>query len=275
VLKLEVAFACDGKAAILASSFRIAFWPMAVVVGGLREALDVVYQSPALLVVNKPGGVLTQAPPGIDSMEVRVRHLLGRETYVGVLHRLDRPVSGLLAFGLSRRSTRRIAQQFEDRSISKTYWAVVPELGLEPAGRWVDTMRKVPDEPRSELVPPDHPDAQEARLAYTVLDSAGGHRLLEIRLETGRTHQIRLQAAARQMPVLGDVLYGSPEAFGPPTADERERCIALHARSLALVDPATTQTVSLTAALPAYWNGFESMTRGPVDRQAACRPANP
>lgn len=229
---------------------------------GASENLSVVYQSSALLVVNKPGGVLTQAPPGIDSMEVRVRQRLGREAYVGVLHRLDRPVSGLLGFGLSRRSTQRIARQFEERTVTKTYWALLPARGMETDGAWHDTMRKVPDEPRSEIVPAGHPDAQEARLGYRILNQAGDVSLLEIRLETGRTHQIRLQAAARQMPVLGDRTYGSTIAFGPQTADERERRIALHARSLSLVDPATSLTVSLTAPLPDCWSPWTGLFSG-------------
>ncbi len=257
-------FSAGELTAILAGSFRIAFWLRAVLLSASPENLSVVYHSAALLVVNKPGGVLTQAPPGIDSMEVRVRHLLGREAYVGVLHRLDRPVSGLLAFGLSRRSTRKIAQQFEDRSVAKTYWAIVHDLDIEPAGRWVDTMRKVPDEPRSELVPPDHPDAQEARLGYSTFGQVGGFRLLEIKLETGRTHQIRLQTSVRQMPVLGDQLYGSTTPFGPPSCDERERCIALHAHSLGLVDPATAECVSLVASPPGYWSSFQPLLEGVI-----------
>lgn len=218
------------------------------------EPLQIVYRSSALVVVNKPSGLLTQAPPGIPSAELELRRLLGGSgAYVGCLHRLDRPVSGLLAFGTCRRSVRKLARQFERRTVSKTYWALVEGRPAETAGRWVDYMRKIPDEPRSEMVDPSHPDAQEAILDWTLLESRGGLSLLEIRLETGRTHQIRVQCAARCGPVLGDAQYGSPSQFGPACPDERERPIALHARALEIDDPATALRVALTQNPPPVW----------------------
>ncbi len=223
---------------------------------------DIVYQSSAVIVLNKPGGVLTQAPPGIDSVELRLKQWLQRtgdsKHVVGCLHRLDRPVSGLLAFGLNRTATRKIAAQFESREVRKMYWAVVSRSPAESSGRWIDFMRKVPDEPRSELVPADHPDAREAILNFSVGDvvTAGESQLcwLQIGLETGRTHQIRLQASTNLASVLGDELYGSSIPFGPQTDDLRKRCIALHARELQFFDPGTRATVRLVGALPQCWN---------------------
>lgn len=217
---------------------------------------DRLHESAALLVLNKPCGVLTQAPPGIDSIESRLRRgLPGRpaDAYLGCLHRLDRPVSGCLAFGLSRSATRRIAAQFEQREVKKTYWALVAGQPPAESGKWVDFMRKVPDEPRSELVPPQHPDAREAILGFRVLQRGAGCCWLELQLETGRTHQIRLQCAANVGPVLGDALYGSDRSFGSAVADERERSIALHARFLELEDPSLRKRIRCVAPLPAAW----------------------
>ena len=236
------------------------------------------YEQGALLVVNKPGGVLTQAPPGIDSMEVRVKRFLksridlavnrdfpaselsAGNPYVGVPHRLDRPVSGAMLFGADKQTTRKLALQFENRSVTKKYWALVegqPDEQLNAKkGSLTDYVRKLPNEPRSEIVLSDHPDAQFALLNYRVLQQVGEFTWLEIELETGRTHQIRLQFGSRGHPVIGDAMYGSRTIFGEPEPDERKRCIALHARHLRFEHPASKQQISIDAPLPPIWESF-------------------
>ncbi len=224
------------------------------------NGFDILFEEGPCLILNKPGGVLTQAPPGIDSIEVRLKRFLkqraGKEgnIYLGLAHRLDRPVSGAMVFARHVRAARRLCEQFEARTVQKQYWALV-EGRLEPAeGEWRDTMRKVPNEPRAELVPETHPEARVATLWYRVLRYFEGASLLEIELDTGRMHQIRLQAASRGHAILGDVQYGSTTPFGPATEDLRARAIALHARRLALLHPMTRQPVDVTAPLPDYWN---------------------
>jgi 23S rRNA pseudouridine1911/1915/1917 synthase len=123
------------------------------------------------------------------------------------------------------------------------------------AGTWTDSLRKVPGEARSELVESSHPDAQLAILHYRTRATTTAGTWLEIELETGRTHQIRLQAAAHGHAVLGDSLYGSPHPFGPPTEDERARAIALHARAIEFLHPMTNLPIVLAAPLPDYWPG--------------------
>lgn len=212
--------------------------------------------------INKPGGVLTQAPPGIDSVELRVfrwrQQQAGAEPtspYVGVPHRLDRPVSGVMLLGLTRNMTRRLSDLFQRREVSKYYWAVVEGEVPEDAGSWSDYMRKIPDEARSEVVTAEHPEAQIAILNYRVLGRADGLTWMRIDLETGRTHQIRLQAGSRGFPILGDALYGSTREFGPQTADLRERWIGLHARRLSFREPGGGggQLISAIAPLFACW----------------------
>jgi 23S rRNA pseudouridine1911/1915/1917 synthase len=218
-----------------------------------------IYESGPILVVNKPGGLLTQAPPGIDSLEARLRRwILHRENrtgniYLAVLHRLDRGVSGAIVFARHVRAASRLARQFENRSVTKTYWALVAGRPESPEGRWVDFMRKVDDQARSEIVSPDHPDAKYAALEYRTLASAEGVSLLEIQLETGRTHQIRLQAAQRNLPIVGDAQYGSQIPFGPQTPDIRLRAIALLSRRLKFRHPMTDETVDVIAPVPDYW----------------------
>jgi len=224
-----------------------------------ESAPEVLYEEGPCLVVNKPPGVLTQAPPGIDSLEVRVRAFLaersGRpgEVYLGVPHRLDRPASGAMVFGLTRRAARRLSRQFEDRRVRKAYWAKVEGRVKPASGTWQDLVRKVPDEARAEVVAEGHREGRLAVLHYRVLDVGDGVAWLEVELETGRTHQVRVQAAARGHPVLGDAQYGSTVPFGPQHEDERLRAIALHARLLEFAHPRTREQVSVVASAPAFW----------------------
>lgn len=223
------------------------------------DGFEILYEEGPVLVALKPAGLLTQAPPGIDSLELRVKRFLkAREAkpgnvYLAIIHRLDRPVSGAIVFCKHVRAARKLSEQFEDRMVTKTYWAWVAGQVAEERGTWTDYMRKVPGEARSEIADRSQADAQLAVLHYQVKGRNERGTWLEISLETGRTHQIRLQSAAHGHPVWGDGLYGSDIAFGPETADERAKAIALHARLLAFRHPMTQAPVEVVAALPAYW----------------------
>ena len=213
---------------------------------------QILYEQGGCLVVGKPPGVLTQAPPGIDSLEVRIKTYLGGSdgpngVYLGVPHRLDRPASGVIVFAKDLRSTRKLGAQFEKRRVHKVYWACIEGRVIEESGRWSDFLYKVAGEPRAEVVGAGHPEGRHAALHYRVLKSFDWGSWLEIELETGRTHQIRVQAASRGHPVLGDKQYGSTVTFGPQFEDERLQAIALHARSLSFRDPDTRQTVTVVA----------------------------
>jgi RluA family pseudouridine synthase len=220
---------------------------------------EILFESGPILVVNKPGGLLTQAPAGIDSLEAQVRRMIQRregsnpKCYLAVLHRLDRPVCGALLLARNVRIANKLSQQFERREVTKRYWAIVEGGPHAESGRWVDFLRKVPGEARSEIVASDHSDAQYASLQYRVLRRVAGRSLLEIQLETGRTHQIRIQAGHRGWPILGDELYGSKQPFGPQTDDLRLRWIALWARELAFNDPRTHERIEILAPPPACW----------------------
>jgi RluA family pseudouridine synthase len=223
---------------------------------------QLLYEQGPCLVICKPGGVATQAPPGIDSMVVRItRFLKQREdkpgkVYLGVPHRLDRPVSGAMVFARHVRATRRIAEQFEGRMVEKHYWAVVEGEVTPEHGTWADSMRKIPDVARAEIVEHGHPEGRQAVLHYRVLERGPLGSLLEIQLETGRMHQIRVQAASRGHPVLGDHQYGATTPFGPQAVDARQRWIALHARRLRFRHPMTREIVLQAAPLPDAWNVF-------------------
>ena len=221
--------------------------------------VEILYQSATCLVVQKPAGLATQAPPQFDSLERRLRAWLAAchpelpFIYLGVPHRLDRPVSGAIVFATRRRAAFKLSQQFERRQVRKLYWACLEQEVDPPEGAWTDHIRKVYGHPRAEIVAPDCAGAQLAQLRYRTMGRTSWGSWLEIELETGRTHQIRLQAASRGNPVLGDAFYGSHVPFGVQHADERLRAIALHARSLSFIDPATKAPVTIEAPLPYDW----------------------
>jgi RluA family pseudouridine synthase len=227
------------------------------------DGFELLYEEGPCFAVLKPGGVLTQGPPGVDSMELRFKRFLQRRegktgnVYLGVPHRLDRPVSGVLLLARHVRAARRLAEQFEGRMVRKTYWAVVEGRVTPEEATWSDYHRKTPGEAKAELVPADHPDGKSAVLHYRVLAARDDRSWLEIELETGRTHQIRVQTASRGHPIVGDFLYGATTPFGPETEDERQRWIALHARFITFKHPMTREAVSIAAPLLPPWSGFE------------------
>ena len=226
----------------------------------LREGSGVV-------AVLKPVGLATQAPPGIESVEHWLRGRLGRDAtgYLGVPHRLDRAVSGVVLMAATPRAAppslrSRRARRFERREIVKTYLAVVA-AGTEAAEQvpaadpigWRDFLRKLPEEARSEIVSPETPQSREAVTQVSWIDCRsgdGGRQLLQLMPLTGRMHQLRLQAASRGLPIVGDELYG-----GPPLVegDTRERPILLHAWRIAYADPDSGERVTIEAPLPDHW----------------------
>lgn len=232
--------------------------------------LEILYDDGPCLVLNKPSGLLTQAPRGIDSLEVQVRQFyLERRAaeygpdsrdagiYLATIHRLDRPVSGAILFARNLRAAQRLAAQFEQRTVSKSYWAFVEGNIEADEGTWTDHLHKRHGMAQAIVVPADDPRGKVAILHYRVMARTPVGTQLEIELETGRTHQIRVQAASRGFPVVGDTQYGSVSSFGPHLEDERLRPIGLHARTLGFKHPMRDEQVVITAPLPEVWQSLE------------------
>lgn len=231
----------------------------------------VLLQSGGVLALDKPAGLATQAPPGIDSVEAWVRRHVagGAGAYVGVPHRLDRAVSGVLLMALTPRAARQLSRQFERREVGKSYLAIVAAAVAPVAGTWHDLVEKVPDEPRARLAAAESPTAREAVTeVHVVAPLAGGGRwLLELRPRTGRMHQLRLQAATRGMPIVGDPAYGGA-GWGQDDVDPRRAAIALHAWRIAYRDPADGRDVRVEAPPPMTWPAEVAAIvsgRAPVD----------
>ena len=229
------------------------------------SGLQILYEEGPCLVVNKPAGLLTQAPRGIDSLEVRIKEFYrqreGKEPdaniYLGLAHRIDRPVTGAIVFARHVRAARKLCSQFQNRTVSKVYWAFVEGRVSPDEGTWTDFLHKRHGMAQAEVVPENHPAAKHAVLHYRVLWHGAKGTWLEIELETGRTHQIRVQSASRGHSVVGDQQYGSAQAFGVQYAELRDRSIALHARQLGFLHPMTGEAVDIVAPLSDDWNALD------------------
>jgi 23S rRNA pseudouridine1911/1915/1917 synthase len=166
-------------------------------------------------------------------------------------------VSGAVVFARNTKAARRLAEQFSQRQVRKVYWAVVEpnaEGRLPPEeGVWEDWLLKIQDEARTERVPAEMSGAKRAVLRIRRLTASADGALLEIEPETGRMHQIRVQAATRGWPVRGDFLYGARLPFGAPAELPRDRIIALHARSLTFLHPIRYEPLTVTAPVSEVW----------------------
>jgi len=235
--------------------------------------LDILYEDNHCLAVAKPAPLLTQGVPAssptgpIPTLEALVKAYLKQRyhkpgnVYLGIPHRLDRPVSGVVLFARNTKAARRLAEQFQKHQVTKTYWAAVEGQVQPEQGIWEDWLLKLQDEARVERVTPETPAARHAILGYRRLGSEANSTFLEIQPQTGRMHQIRVQAATRGWPIQGDILYGARLPFGPPAPVPRERVIALHARSLTFLHPIRYEPVTLQAPLPDWWKqGFPLWT---------------
>jgi 23S rRNA pseudouridine1911/1915/1917 synthase len=215
-----------------------------------------------LLIVNKPAPLLTQAPPGVPNLEIMAKAYIKTKyakpagVYLGVPHRLDRPVSGVVCFARNTKAAQRVHAQFADHKVRKVYWALVEGTVSPDTGVWSDWMRKVDEEARVERSEEGEPGAKLAMLEYKVIRTFSDSTLVELAPLTGRMHQLRVQTAWRGHPVLGDTQYSSTRTFGPPAEQPRDRVIALHARRLTLTHPFTKQELTIEAPLPDYWPGL-------------------
>lgn len=226
----------------------------------LLDPARVLFEDHHLIVVNKPAPLLTQAPPVVPSLEATVKAYIKRKyqkpagVYLGVPHRLDRAVSGVVCFARNTKAAQRVHAQFQEHRPKKVYWAVVEGEVSPEADTWSDWLVKKADLAETVVGKEGEPGAKLAMLGYRVLRRTESGTLLELSPLTGRMHQLRVQCASRGHPVIGDEKYGSKRLFGPQVELPRDRVIALHARQLTLTHPFTKEELTWTAPLPAYWD---------------------
>ena len=216
--------------------------------------LDILYEDNHCLAIFKPAGVPSAHYQGTEQTLDRLAKQYLKEKYgkpgnvfLGIVHRLDKPVSGVLLFARTSKAAARLAEQFREGTVEKVYWAVVEGEIARPAGSLEDWLRKDTDTGRVEVVGPDAPGARQALLHYHRRAVHGGLTWLEVRPQTGRTHQLRVQLAHHGQPIYGDAKYGAVHTFG--------KAIGLHARVLTFLHPVRYEPVTLTAEVPRAWKG--------------------
>lgn len=216
--------------------------------------LEILYEDNHCLAIAKPSGwVCTHFQGREETLDRLVKQYLKEkyhkpgQVFLGIVQRLDRPVSGVLLFARTSKAAARLAEQFRQGSIDKVYWAMVEGEIARTAGTLEDWLRKDPLKRRIEVVEPRSPSAKQAVLHYQCRGNHDRLSWLEIRPQTGRTHQLRVQLAHHGHPIFGDARYGSIHLFG--------QAIALHARALTFLHPIRYEPITLTAELPRSWRG--------------------
>lgn len=221
-------------------------------------ALSVIYEDNHLLVVNKPAGMLVQGDKTGDECLIDLAKKYIKEKYnkpgdvfLGLAHRLDRPVSGVVLLARTSKALARITADFRERKVKKLYWAITPVKPSVDQGRLVNWLIKDQRKNIVKSYKKEKSGALRAELTFEVKARVGSNYLLEINLETGRFHQIRVQLAGMGCPIYGDIKYGSK-------VKNTNGKIFLHARKLSLIHPVKKEEVVFLAPLPkeSLWQNF-------------------
>ena len=224
----------------------------------MRQPFTVLFEDNHLLVVNKASGVLVQ---GDDTGDVPLVELCKKyikdkydkpgAVFLGVVHRLDRPVSGVVVLARTSKSLERMNALFRERETKKVYWAIVGKRPSQNEGTLIHWLSKDEKKNKTTAYRTDTPGALRSELSYKVIAQAGGCWLLEVLPVTGRPHQIRVQLASMGCVIKGDLKYGDDQA-------QEDGSICLHARKLSFIHPVKKESVVFEAPLPAsgLWNFF-------------------
>jgi 23S rRNA-/tRNA-specific pseudouridylate synthase len=236
--------------------------------------IDILVDDPLFFVINKPSGVLTISTFGVQSVQTLLRTQVastsadGQTPFIEPPHRLDRGTTGALLIARTRKSLSSLSQQFLHRQVRKRYLVAIQassnvgDTTLHKEGMFEDWMRKIPEVAHAEVVSKESDGAKLAVLNYRTLYENEIARVLEIEMQTGRMHQIRLQFASRGYPVLGDVAYGSnfdwtrrqnvneASLLGAPS---HEQHTALHASHLSFRHPKDASSVVVNAPVDELW----------------------
>lgn len=220
---------------------------------------DILFEDNHLIAVNKRAGNIVQVDDtGDESLDEKVKRYIAKKynkpngAFLGVVHRLDRPVSGVILFAKTSKALDRINKMFKSRDMHKTYWAVVRNRPAIEEGNLVHWLVKNPQKNVTKAYDKEVPGSQRAELNYKLIGELGGYYLIEVDPITGRPHQIRVQLASLNCPIVGDNKYGYPRG-------SLKKSICLHARRLQFIHPVKLEPVNIFAPLPqdGFWERFE------------------
>lgn len=222
--------------------------------------MEILYEDNHIIIVNKAAGEIVQGDKTGDEplSETLKRYIKERDSkpgnvFLGVAHRLDRPVSGVVVFAKTSKALARLNAMFASGDIHKTYWAVTAGTPPKPKDTLTHYITSTERNNKSYAWPMPREGAKEARLAYELIAEGDRYRLLQVHLMTGRKHQIRVQLAAIGCPVKGDLKYGAKRS-------NPDGSISLHARRIQFIHPVSKQPIDIVAPVPkgdALWEHLE------------------
>ncbi len=223
------------------------------------QSLEVLFEDNHLLVINKPAGVLVQGDvtgdvPLVEAAKQYIKQKYDKPgaVFLGVVHRIDRPVSGVVVFARTSKALERMNALFRDRKTEKIYWAVVKDAPYPHEATLTHWLRKDQQRNVTKAFLNELEGTQYAELTYQVLKVIGKHSLVEIKPHTGRSHQIRVQLAYIGCPIMGDLKYGYSKR-------NKDASICLHARKLSFEHPVSKERMTIEAPLPdiVEWGQFK------------------
>ena len=224
--------------------------------------MNILYEDNHLIAINKTGCDLVQGDstgdePLVNTVKdyVKKKYNKAGEVYLGIVHRIDRPVTGTVLFARTSKALVRMNKMFQDKEVKKKYWAIVKNLPPEDEATLTHYLLKDSSKNKSYAYTKKRPGAKEAVLSYKLIGSVARYYLLEIELITGRHHQIRCQLAKIGSPIRGDLKYGYPRS-------NANGGISLHAHKLEFLHPVTKELVSIVAPIPKndnLWKEFENI----------------
>ena len=222
--------------------------------------MQVVYEDNHIIIVNKQSGEIVQGDKTGDrplsdivKQYIKEKYQKPGEVFLGVVHRLDRPVSGLVVFARTSKALTRLNKMFAEGEVHKTYWAIVKNTPKQPEGTLTHWLVRNEKQNKSYAYTTEKPNAKKAILKYKVIGRSDNYTLLEVNLMTGRHHQIRCQLAAMGCPIKGDLKYGAPRS-------NPDGSISLMSRHVEFTHPVSKQQIAVEAPLPedSLWQSFQT-----------------
>lgn len=220
--------------------------------------MQVLYEDNHIIVVNKASSEIVQGDKTGDTplsedikSYIKEKYNKPGNVYLGVVHRLDRPTSGVVLFAKTSKALPRLNKLFHDNKVDKHYWAIVKDRPKEDQGTLTHYLVRNTKQNKSYAHDTEQPESKKAILDYKVIGKSDNYYLLEINLHTGRHHQIRSQLSKIGCPIKGDLKYGFPRS-------NPDGSISLHARYLSLVHPVSKEQIEITAPVPddTLWHSF-------------------